>query len=845
MDTEGFAAEHPLSQAIELVLAFTLLFAPLAFGTTESWSEQIVIVLAGLMLVLFLVKCTFCTCGNIVWHWAYVPIVLWVLLVAVQLLPLPTSVISVLSPHTVTTKAEPLSGLFTGDFSLDSVTLSFYSYATHHDLRLVLAVAAVFFVALNTFKTIASIKRLLAYIAVIGGGIALLSLAQFISQTDKIYWIFPLGYLADGGPFSNHSNFAQFMNLSIGSAVALLLARVYGFVGHRTIEAAEVMDFIGSREARPVWGLLAVIALGAASIFVSLSRGGIVSLLLAAGFTTCLISFGSSQKGRAKVIVLVVLVAFACVLYVGFDAVYDRMATLSDLDMAQSGRGQIIKDVFSAWTRFPWLGTGLGTHSVVYTMFDSSMNPRMSGHAENEYAQAIEETGLVGLCFLAVFGALVWRAFIANIRQKDAMIQAVSYGLGFGLLAILLHSFTDFGQHLPANAFLSAIFCALLLSLARIGRHSKQESVVSTSRRIPRIALGVVSLVIVGSSWTWLILQADKARIARAHWGKVLNVEERLREVNWQGSDEEYVDLLSNAQAAVEAQPGNVRFQHWLSVYRWHSISRIIDPNTGNVLLLPETIQFTRQIVADLKQACLLCPTFGPSYSVLGELQNKVLGDPNGASHIRTGYRLAPCSATACFSAALLDVEEGLNQQAFEKLSRATKLDSTYFEEAARVCLDNLNNPVLAVDLAGDNVWNLIRVANQLADRDSNDDSMHRKAVTQVKAELEHLSRQPKVTSEVSTSATESHASEALAALARIYTNENDVDAAIDCYQRALVLDYGELHWRYQLARLLASQNQITEAIHEAKICLRLDKTFDAARHLIEEIAVKVPNDDS
>jgi hypothetical protein len=68
---------------------------------------------------------------------------------------------------------------------------------------------------------------------------------------------------------------------------------------------------------------------------------------------------------------------------------------------------------------------------------------------------------------------------------------------------------------------------------------------------------------------------------------------------------------------------------------------------------------------------------------------------------------------------------------------------------------------------------------------------------------------------------------------------------AIDYYRRALVLDYGHIHWRYQRARLLASQNQISEAIHEAKICLRLDKTFSAAQRLIEEMALKVPNEGS
>ena len=254
------------------------------------------------------------------------------------------------------------------------------------------------------------------------------------------------------------------------------------------------------------------------------------------------------------------------------------------------------------------------------------------------------------------------------------------------------------------------------------------------------------------------------------------------------------------------------------------------------MLLLPETIQWTRQIVADLKQACLLCPTFGPSYSVLGELQLRVLGDPTGAGHIRTGYRLAPCDVTACLAAASLDIEEGLIQQAAAKLFRAVELDADRFDEAVKMCLNGLNDPNLALDLAGDGVyrvWRLSRVANLLADWDPNDASVYHKALTQVRTELESLSRQPGVTSGV------------LASLAGICTQDNEVDQAIDYYRKALALDYGQINWRYQLARLLAGQNQTTEAIHEARICLRLDKTFAAAQRLIEELAVKVANDDS
>ena len=184
-------------------------------------------------------------------------------------------------------------------------------------------------------------------------------------------------------------------------------------------------------------------------------------------------------------------------------------------------------------------------------------------------------------------------------------------------------------------------------------------------------------------------------------------------------------------------------------------------------------------------------------------------------------------------AAAAVDIEEGLVQQATEKLFRTVELDDAYFGEAVELCLNGLNDPNLALDLADGDAVRLNTLASQLVNWNPADDTMYLKAINQAKTQLEGLSRQPDV------------APGELAFLAEICARENEIDAAIDYYRRALVLNYSQIKWRYQLARLLARQNKIAEAIHEAKICLRLDSSFDAARYLIEEISVKGLNGES
>ena len=823
-----------LGRAIEWLLAAVLVFGPLAFGTSDPWSEQVVLSLIGAMLALFLLRPIVSRTARFVWSWAYLPVAVFVLIAVLQLIPLPASVVNMLSPHTFSTKAELLTGLRLSELNLSSMTLSFYPHATQHDLRLVLGVVGVFVIVMNCYRSRSAIKRLLTVIAATGGLVAVVAIGQFVAQTDKIYGIVPSGQgLADAGPFVNHSNFAQFMNLSIGAAIALLFIRVREtFFGHTQL--TDVFDELGSRRSLCVWGLFSVILLGIIAVFVSLSRGGIVSMLAAAAVIVCLITFGSSNRGRGQVIAITVLLAFACVLYIGFDAVYERMATMHDLDAASGGRWQMLKDISAAWLLFPLLGTGLGTYQVVYPMFDSSTIANLAGHAENEYAQALAETGFIGLIALMAFGTLVGIAFLRNSRRFKMSLDVANYGLGFGLIAVLVHSFSDFGQHLPANAILTATFCALILNINRsAGRPSPDPMMTPSIDDSPLQArwcapilmkIGVFSIFLLG--WIPLLVGANQARLAESHWQKALDVEEHLASIDWQGTDAQFVELLSETQDAAALDPDRVDLQHWLSIYRWQSISRIADPNTGQVLILPETVEYTQQVVNELKRAILLCPTYGPAYSLLGELETLVLGDPNGPAHVQMGYTLAPCHAATCFVAGSFDALQGKTEEAYAKLHRAVALDGKYFTEAVTSCLRDLNDPNLALQLAGDNIARLGQVATLLAQWEGGETSQSELALSKAREQLVSKSLQLDAPAGV------------FASLAIVYTKENELDIAAEYYEKALVLDYGQLSWRCSLARVLAAQGRYSEALHEVKICLRLNSEYQPAKRLIQELAV-------
>lgn len=528
---------------------------------------------------------------------------------------------------------------------------------------------------------------------------------------------------------------------------------------------------------------------------------------------------------------LISLAAFVCVLYLGFDAVYDRLASLQNVHGAEAGRWQIVKDIAMAWMRFPVFGVGLGTHAYVFPMFDCSTIPALAAYAENEYAQMAEEMGVLGLICLVAFGVLVWRSYGRVVRRAASPVSFAGYGLGFGLLAVMVHSFGDFGQHMPANGILSAVFCGLLVSLDRMAKGTCSKDLkppaiaLSAKKKYRSGAIGVLACL----SLVWIVAlsEADGARRAETAWTKALVAEKRVAHADWQASDDEYAELIRHAAQAVYLEPGNVQYQHWLNVYRWRAISKTVDPN-GQILLTDKAMEFTRRIAQELRECVVACPTFGPSWCVLGQLEDTVLGEQGGREHIRRSFQLVPNDPTVCLVAGFLEARQGDKEQAQKKLRRAVELDSSQYPEIARTCVAEWKAADFALELAQGETDRLM-LLGQILTEDGVQGQLVEEINTRVGLLLEAKCKEPDAPAWC------------FASVGYMHGKRGENESAVACFRKALELDYGEVSYHLALASFLAKTGNATEAIHEAKVCLRLRPQYGEAQRLIEELSVVRP----
>jgi tetratricopeptide (TPR) repeat protein len=833
---------------LEGLVTVLLAFLPFAFGGRDEigphpiltlvsgWSHEFFVGMAALMALVLAARQLFQRDARFVWSWAYLPIVLFLLLAVLQVVALPDRVVATLSPQTLKTKSNLLSDLPNAPSLLHSLTLTFYAQATRLDLRKLLAVATVFVVVVNVYRRSWQIKRLLLTISIIGFAVALLALRQTAFGGRMIYGIVPAAHL-NSGPFLNHSHFGQFMNLSIGAMLALLLVRV-GEITEGCESFGESYQLLRYAKLNGVYLLGVAIVLSAATIFFSLTRGGVVSMLIAAAATAGLYAWRRGRGSAGSVLFVLATLVLLVALYAGFGMVFERLATLRGVAEHNGARMQVLHDLAQVWRRFPLWGTGLGTHRYIFPTVDRSTVYSLATYAENEYAQLMEEAGAVGLALCLAFVAIVAGSFFRCIWHPRRPIHYAAYGLGYGLLAILIHSASDFGQHDPANACLTATFAALLIVLAR---HARPLTAQSKSRPAPvrrfaagRVAIGIAAMAAVIAIFIVPLRAADTWRRARAEWAQATRVQAFLNSKGWESATDDeyprlrqhYIQLRQSADGAVTLEPDDAVMRYWSDEFRWQEDLNAPDHKKPAGPASPSPAE-VHSLVDDLNRARLACPTFAPVYALAGQLDCFVLHNAAaGQELISRAYELDHNELVACEALAQLDVVQGKWDEALITAQRALILDRPSALPTILSIYVNGGQPERAYPLVNGDLSGLQMLHDMLKG-----DPQHTALASKCEHEATELLLEAAKGSNVP--------ADILAQAAEIHERQGNDALAIDCYERALARNYGQLDWRLKLADLLARSGKEEAAEQELEVCLHLRPHWEQAMARLDTLRTR------
>jgi O-antigen ligase len=538
-----------LDRTVDLGLFFVLAFTPLAFGAVEEWSQVVAQFAILLIFAAWVLKLTWGPApwrgpgepraflgGRVQLSGLELPALAFVAVVLVQLIPLPPSVLRVVSPRTAEIYAQSLPGYGESEnpsfaelprwlqndpdaeaggvpalppdpekaaramppevFDLSHPAwrpISLTPAHTRRALQVFLAHLLFFIVVFNHLATRQTTTRYLYVLAGLGGVVALIGILQDLAPATRLYWWRAGGPYRSFGPFVNANNFAGWMEmilpLTAGLAV-MLWERERREAGLLTGRSGQNGRF---RAVALLLTFAAVIGLGA--LVVSESRGGFLALSGAGVVALVVHLFGGRFSWRiAAAVVLVILLALTLAIWVDWPGLRERYDTLGDLDSDPSFRARL---EFGGRTLimardFPVLGTGLGTFEEAYRLYTPGLSSKVLGRAHNDYAQVASECGLAG--FLAAAWALVLlltKGIGPGLVRRGTSFRWPVRGMAVGALALLLHSFVDFNLQIYSNSLLFVLFSSLLLrdrrgTLLRAASRPASRTAARGTEELPR-----------------------------------------------------------------------------------------------------------------------------------------------------------------------------------------------------------------------------------------------------------------------------------------------------------------------------------------------------------------------
>lgn len=540
-----------MHKTIFRLFLFLLIFSPLAFGTVEPWSLTVMETISFLTLLLYVVQIS--RNKEVLYKVpGLIPLLLFLGYMLFQLIPIPPQVLAVLSPHTFTLYKDTIGR--TGDpawlplsINVRDTLMEFFRYGAY---------GSFYFLTVQLLSRKELLKRTVITIAVFATILSIFAIVQLFTSKDTIYWLRQAGHNSIIlGPYVNHNHYAGLMEM----IMPLVLSLVFYYQPHVKYKKSlrqKVTDFFNQRQTNIhiLLGFSAILI--ATSIFLSLSRGGIIGMCVSMLFlTTALLIKAHKKAGGLLLLFLSVLIVLA-VSWFGWDSVLDRFTRIRIV------QGEINVDRLQYWKDIPQIcrdffltGSGFGTFGAVYPSYRTFPGRLTVSHAHNDYLELFTDGGIIGFVLAAWFlGAVLYKTFIVYRQRRDSYSIHLFLGAIAGIIALLIHSFSDFNLHIGANGLFFFFLAGLAVSAANTRLHGHTSTFLA-KKHSPFIPLGGVCGIILALALCLLFNLGILA--ARFNFA---SVEDRLREAP-NITKEELIRIGAVAAKASQFDPLAAQYQ--------------------------------------------------------------------------------------------------------------------------------------------------------------------------------------------------------------------------------------------------------------------------------------------
>ena len=418
-----------------------------------------------------------------------------------QIVPLPAGFVGFLSPKAYAV----YSGLVQDGITAPSswLTLSLSPRATVSELILIFCYGLFGFLVLRTLH---SRRRIEIFVVVILASAlfqAFYGMAEVFSGHEAILGRlkrFNIGSVT--GTYVNRNHLAGFLEMAFPLSLGYLLVKARYFAMEKGLSLRRKIVWFGQESLQ--WTFL----LGLVPVFIGLglvfskSRSGIFILVLTAVLAAAAAASwrefsedGSGGRRRfGRIVRIVAVVVLAAAIWLGIGPI---IARFSEVDVSAESRRVFYANTLDMIGDFPLTGTGKGTYLHAYPIYEKVDDRLRLSYAHNDYLEFAAENGIVagGALIFAGIGLAIWLAAMWR-RRRGSFAKGIGLGAWLGVLAILVHGFTDFNLQIPANA---VNFTALaMLGVVVFSRDERKKNGDTYLRHVsPLRALGALLFAVV------------------------------------------------------------------------------------------------------------------------------------------------------------------------------------------------------------------------------------------------------------------------------------------------------------------------------------------------------------
>jgi O-antigen ligase len=468
------------------VLYFTTIF----FGGEPIWvysvAELSILIVSFVLLLVFILRSK--PTGNTPVKIYKDPVtlfgLLFLLLVCFQMIPWPSNLVNVVSPMSLEVwKRAPLPE---GNF----FQVSIYPYATKHGLIFAFCLLLVYWWVLYGIRDRREMEKLVLGVVVFGALVAVYGLIEMVTGHDQIlWWKKTFGQGTVTATFFNRNHLATFLSMTlligIGYFWSLWASTKKGNKTGGKKSALQIEDRVRNLGLKGLLTGLSLLIL-VSTLLTTASRGGNLSTLAGLILMAGLIMPRSAKKRGVASFSLLIVAIIAIGTYLAGDRLWERLKW-EPLERIQStpslNRPALYLDTWAMVRDYPSLGSGFNTFQYVFTRY-AEHSLKYMDHAHNDWLELGAETGWTGL---AIILSGLFLAAYHLLKEDKSGPDHFTAGLTIGgvgiLLAVSLHSLTDFSLHKPANAFL----LASILGLALGAVYSQSKPPVPDDHGTPRI----------------------------------------------------------------------------------------------------------------------------------------------------------------------------------------------------------------------------------------------------------------------------------------------------------------------------------------------------------------------